>query len=302
MVYVRGFYLNAILIIFQIPRAAKGSRSCNWKPQYPHIKANTSLSSLPKLDLPPSPALFASSFPPFTPYVKISRSIQRTSRLGLFEDIWGLRTDRDAQPPDPGLLSVNEHTAPSSGFDVLHALKTTTHAIRSVLNYLLFFPNEHGHTQPRQGFPSVSLSTSEPQKRRVSSGKDHTDPLVRVRHPALDVLALLRELEESGRLPLSDDASDVGSDCSSQSRVELSHNGQSVVRLLRPTMRSCAHTLLVTFLLASLLPHVSSSPDRAEFLNAVSSGQLLYLAYDDVFDSPGSPGNTSTRTRYCRSR
>ena len=89
---------------------------------------------------------------------------------------------------------------------MLRALKMTTHAIRSVLNYLLFFPNEHGHTQPRQGFSSVSLSTSEPQKRRVSSGEGRTDPLVHIRHPALDVLTLLRELEESGRLPLSDDA------------------------------------------------------------------------------------------------
>jgi hypothetical protein len=108
---------------------------------------------------------------------------------------------------------------------VLRALKVTTHAIRSVRNYLLSLPDEHGQTQPRQGFRPTSLSTSEPQKRRVASGTDRTDPLARIRRAALDVLTLLRELEESARVPLSDDAYDVGSDRSSQrvaSPTELS--------------------------------------------------------------------------------
>ena len=122
------------------------------------------------------------------------------------------------QLPDPGLLSANGHATPNS-FDVLCALKVTTHAIRSVRNYLLSLPDEHGHTQPRQGFRPTSLSTSEPQKRRVSSGTDRPDPLARIRRAALDVLTLLRELEESARVPLSDDAYDAGSDRSSQGRV-----------------------------------------------------------------------------------
>ena len=95
----------------------------------------------------------------------------------------------------------------------------TTQAIRSVRNYLLSLPDEHGHTQPRQGFRPTSLSTSEPQKRRVSSGTDRPDPLARIRRAALDVLTLLHELEECARVPLSDDAYDDGSDRSSQGRV-----------------------------------------------------------------------------------
>ena len=95
----------------------------------------------------------------------------------------------------------------------------TTHAIRSVRNYLLSLPDEHGHTQPRQGFRPTSLSASGPQKRRVSSGTDRPDPLARIRRAALDVLTLLRELEENARVPLSDDAYDAGSDHSSQGRV-----------------------------------------------------------------------------------
>lgn len=190
-----------------------------------HIKANPSLSGLPELDLPPSPALPAPSFPLFTPYVKTFEVDPENLRpgvtqdLSVVEDVWRLRADDDAQPPDPGLLSANGYAAPSSGFDVLRALKVTTHAIRSVRNYLLSLPDEHGHTQPRQGFRPTSLSTSEPQKRRVSSGTDRTDPLARIRRAALDVLTLLRELEESARVPLSDEAYDAGSDRSSQSRV-----------------------------------------------------------------------------------
>ncbi|KAH9051603.1 hypothetical protein EDB83DRAFT_2542998 [Lactarius deliciosus] len=178
-----------------------------------HIKANPSLSGLPELDLPPSPALPAPSFPPFTPYVKTFEIDPENLRPGVTQDlsvveqVWRLHADDDARPPRPG------------GFDVLRALKVTTHAIRSVRNYLLSLPDEHGHTQPRQGFRPTSLSTSEPQKRRVFSGTDLTDPLARIRRAALDVLTLLRELEESARVPLSDDAYDVCSDHSSQGRV-----------------------------------------------------------------------------------
>ena len=74
------------------------------------------------------------------------------------------------------------------------------------------------HNPGRRSAPT-SLSTSEPQKRLVSSDAARTEPLARIRRAALDVLTVLRELEESARIPLSDDAYDVGSDRSSPSRV-----------------------------------------------------------------------------------
>jgi hypothetical protein len=79
----------------------------------------------------------------------------------------------------------------------------------TVRNYLLSLPDEYGisRSQPRQGFRPASLSTSEPQKRRVSSGPGHTDPLARIRRAALDMLTILRELDESARVPLLDDVS-----------------------------------------------------------------------------------------------
>ncbi|KAI0300646.1 hypothetical protein B0F90DRAFT_1936770 [Multifurca ochricompacta] len=189
-----------------------------------HIKKNPSLSGLPELELPPSPALPVPSLPTFTPYVKTFEVDPENLRPGVTQDLtvvesaWRLRADDSARPQDPGLLSAHAHPG-NSGFDVLRALKVTTHAIRAVRNYLLSIPDEHGSTQPRQSFRPTSLSTSEPQKRRVSSGTDSTDPLARIRRAALDVLTVLRELEENARVPLSDDAYDAASDLSSQSRV-----------------------------------------------------------------------------------
>jgi hypothetical protein len=148
-----------------------------------------------------------------------------TQDLTVVEEVWRLRADYIPQTPDPSLLSVHAHRRSGGGgvrgFDVLRALKVTTHAIRSVRNYLLSLPDEYGvrRSQPRQTFRPASLSTSEPQKRRVSSVTDRTEPLARIRRAALDVLTVLRELEESARVPLSDDAYDAGSDRSSQSRV-----------------------------------------------------------------------------------
>ena len=172
----------------------------------------------------------AQPLPPITPYVKTFEVDPENLRpgvtqdLSVVEDVWRLRPGDDAKAPDPSLLTVHGHSpggGGGGGFDVLHALKVTTHAIRSVRNYLLSLPDEQGisRSQPRQTFRPASLSTSEPQKRRVSSEAARTDPLARIRRAALDVLTVLRELEESARIPLSDEAYDVGSDRSSPSRV-----------------------------------------------------------------------------------
>ncbi|KAI0262095.1 hypothetical protein BC834DRAFT_1043661 [Gloeopeniophorella convolvens] len=152
--------------------------------------------ALPEFELPPSPALPPQSLPAFPPYVKAFEVDPENLRLGVTQD-----------------LTIIEDCAPTR-------MRVTTHVIRSVRNYILSLPDEHGSTQPQQGFRPTSLSTSEPQKRRVSSGTDRADPLARIRRAALDVLIVLRELEESARVPLSDDAYDAGSDDhSAHSRV-----------------------------------------------------------------------------------
>jgi hypothetical protein len=64
--------------------------------------------------------------------------------LIVVEEVWRLRTDDTTQMPDPGLLSTHIHPGSVGGFDVLRALKVTTHAIRSVRNYLLSLLDEYG--------------------------------------------------------------------------------------------------------------------------------------------------------------
>ncbi|KAI9461406.1 hypothetical protein F5148DRAFT_1215302 [Russula earlei] len=198
-----------------------------------HAKGTPSLSSLPELELPPSPTLPPQPVSTFTPYVKTFEVDPENLRpgvthdLSVVEDVWRFNANDSVRAPDPSLLSA--HAPPTSGalggggggFDVLRALKVTTHAIRSVRNYLLSLPDEHGvsRSRPRQSFRPASLSTSEPQKRRVSTGSGRNDPVARIRSAALDVLTVLRELEESARVPLSDDAYDAGSDRSAQSGV-----------------------------------------------------------------------------------
>ena len=108
-----------------------------------HTK-NPSLSSPPELELPPSPAL-PTQLPTFTPYVKTFEVDPENLRPGVTQDltvvekVWRLRTDDTAQTPDPSLLSAHPPGS-VAGFDVLRALKVTTHAIRSVRNYLLSLP------------------------------------------------------------------------------------------------------------------------------------------------------------------
>jgi len=185
----------------------------------------------PELRLPPSPVLSAKPLPSITPYVKpfeVDPENLRpgvTQDLSVVKDLWRLRADDSAKALDPSLPPVHGHLpsggGASGGFDVLHALKVTTPAIRSVRNYLLSLPDGQGisGSQPRQTFRPASLSTSEPQKCRVSSDAARTDPLARIRSAVLVMLTVLRELEDSTRVPLSDDAYDVGSDRSSPSRV-----------------------------------------------------------------------------------
>jgi hypothetical protein len=79
--------------------------------------------------------------------------------------------------------------------------------------------DEHGRTQPQKAFYPTSLSRSEPQERHVSYGTDCPYPRARTRRAALDVLTLLRELEENARVHLSGDTYDAGSDHSSRGRV-----------------------------------------------------------------------------------
>ena len=60
---------------------------------------------------------------------------------------------------------------------------------------------------------------------------------------------------------------------------------------------SRTHMHLVAHLPAFLLPHLPTSPDRGDLLNALSSGQFLCVAYNIGVRQSRSHGDTSTTSR-----
>lgn len=120
---------------------------------------------------------------------------------------------------------------PPDAFDVLPVLQTTTRTIRSVRNYLVSLPDDytvhpahppasavtaapkpaahHLGLPPRRPVPparakAAAAAATAPVPFPSSNG----DPFTKIRKAALDVLSMLRLVEESSRIPLSDDAYD----------------------------------------------------------------------------------------------
>ena len=173
-------------------------------------------AGIPEFQLPPSPAIPQIVHPVISPYVKTYEVDPENLRPSVIEDLgavehaWWLsgveQTDHLSVHDAHGERNAN-------GVDVLDVLRTTTHAVRSVRNYLLSLPDD-GPTpvRPQFQFRAQALSSSPLPKRQVSQPDSASDPLSRVRRSALEVLTVLRTVEEASRLPLSDDAYDAQSD------------------------------------------------------------------------------------------
>jgi hypothetical protein len=127
------------------------------------------------------------------------------------EQAWGIHTL--TTPTGGGDASTSAESDLSEiNLDVLGVLKTTTRTIRNVRNYYVSLPHDHPshHLRPEatkllsrtlaSGAPGSSTATARPQR--------ETDPLAVIRRSALEVLTVLRSLEESARLSLAEDASD----------------------------------------------------------------------------------------------
>ena len=177
----------------------------------------------PSFVLPPSPAIPQSLQPTFPPYVKTFETDPENLRSGVVEDLifvasgWNLDpTQEQPTEQDPNLLGVGEKHR-GTNVDVLELLKTTTRAVRAVRNYLVSLPDDSSVPQNRAHFRPQTLSSAPLPKRQVSQPNDPHDPLTRIRGRALEVLAVLRELEERARLPLDHDAYDAQSDHGSSS-------------------------------------------------------------------------------------
>ncbi|KAH9002338.1 hypothetical protein EDB86DRAFT_3100722 [Lactarius hatsudake] len=159
-------HCHRILSLFRCDGPCKGSRSRTSRKSGPTRSERVSSLQL-EASAPPHQSEHIISELAFTPYAKTSRPTRGTSRLGFWKTSGGYAPTMVRNPQ-------------------------TRHApCRAVA----FLSNEHGHSQPRQGFRPASLSTSEPQKLLVP-GTDYTDPLTHIRRAALDLLTLLLKLKE----------------------------------------------------------------------------------------------------------
>ena len=174
---------------------------------------------VPEFQLPPSPVVPQVVQPATSPYVKTYEIDPENLRPSVIEDLtlvehaWWL--DGVQQSDMLSVQDAHKAGAGSAHVDVLDVLRTTTHAVRSVRNYLLSLPDD-GPTPVTRDFhlrpPAMRLSTSPLPRRQASQPDSPADPLSRIRRSALEVLTVLRTVEEASRLPLSDDAYDAQSD------------------------------------------------------------------------------------------
>jgi len=179
-----------------------------------HVPSAPSITSIS--DFAPRPAIPEPPKPLFSPHIKSSEVDPESLLPGVIEDLVAVTR---AWQLEKNNKSGEDLSIP---FDVLEVLKTTTRAIRSTRNYLLSLPDESTDALrtevqyrprmfgPRTREPSLTSST------RASSSKQKQpcvpDSIARIRRSALEVLTVLRQLEEFYRLPLEDDAYDAHSD------------------------------------------------------------------------------------------
>ncbi|KAG9045332.1 hypothetical protein FS837_006495 [Tulasnella sp. UAMH 9824] len=199
------------------------------------------------LELPPSPVVQTVSRPPYPQVERVYPQTDPDAlKPGLIRDLeetekaWSIGADskeKEKTESGPQLLTAsNVKKQAENSFEVLSVLQTTTRTIRSVRNYLVSLPDdqflqpaaqtsstntslEHrstggsGFLRRAPGTPTMRSSllpgSAAPSAApAVPFPSAPADPHTRIRKAALDVLAMLRLLEESYRIPLSDDAYD----------------------------------------------------------------------------------------------
>ncbi|KAG7085570.1 hypothetical protein E1B28_003126 [Marasmius oreades] len=175
---------------------------------------NHSINSINEIALPPTPAIPNAIQPTFPEVTKTFEVDSDSLKPGLIEDlilvsrVW--RIDPDQTRPEEN----DQEREPNRHFDVVGTLQATTRAIRSVRNYILSLPVESvgsmGELFRSNRFSATTIRNIKTSP--SSSSTSQNDNQVSIRRSALEVLGMLRELEERYRLPLSDDAYDVQSD------------------------------------------------------------------------------------------
>ncbi|KAF7761225.1 hypothetical protein Agabi119p4_10634 [Agaricus bisporus var. burnettii] len=146
------------------------------------------------------------------------RALKRVhaKKYGLVESRKGSLKGTPVDEPAPKRRKTRAITQPnnsnsSASTSPMDLLKATTRAIRSVRNYLLSLRDESTGTI-RANFRAAGLGPFRKSNGTISSQRDRSDPLARIRRSALEFLSILRAVEEKCRIPLSDEAYDAQSD------------------------------------------------------------------------------------------
>ncbi|PFH53635.1 hypothetical protein AMATHDRAFT_79094 [Amanita thiersii Skay4041] len=204
----------------------------------PSLSSSTSSaddSIVPEFTLPPLPEVSLTRRPAFPPVVVKHETDPESLLPGVVDVLnsvalaWQIDADDlSSSSVDLGenlrpILTITESNGganPIGTVDILGLLKTTTRAIRSARNYLLSLPPQDespttttGST--KQQFRPTSLGVAKPKAQANASNKSllaGSDPSAVLRKSALEVLSVLRDVEERYRLPLSDEAYDAQSD------------------------------------------------------------------------------------------
>ncbi|KAG8983659.1 hypothetical protein FRB94_005362 [Tulasnella sp. JGI-2019a] len=175
--------------------------------------------------------------------------------------------------------SATPNTPSGDSFDVLPVLQTTTRTIRSVRNYLVSLPDDYTvepahqpllapHKPPiqqnhllgstRRPLPparakaaavAAASAAPVPFPSGPASTSRENEPFTKIRKAALDVLSALRLIEESNRIPLSDDAYDslsVGSGAADVLSMSEEYLLSSVSRSHTPPNGSGSSTITTT--------------------------------------------------------
>ncbi|KAG9013990.1 hypothetical protein FRB90_005645 [Tulasnella sp. 427] len=213
----------------------------------PTLEISGVSASPSSFELPPSPVVQTVSRAPYPQVDRVyPQTDPEALKPGLIRDLeetekaWSIgveskEKEKQAESGPQLLTATNVKKQAENSFEVLSVLQTTTRTIRSVRNYLVSLPDDQflhpttpapGVSKPLDRRPSggsgflrqpgtptlrpssLAGSTTSPASPAVPFPSAPADPHTRIRKSALDVLAMLRLLEESCRIPLSDDAYD----------------------------------------------------------------------------------------------
>ena len=195
-----------------------------------HAKSSSVTSNgVPEIrfELPPSPAVPVPQRSPFHERVKSYKTDpdellpELVKDLEDISDIWALGTSEQrveqthvAESNSAACIGSPNQASRAvmlSPLDILAVLKSTTTAIRSVRNYLVVLPEDHDYSPPPLN-TLLSPSTS-PRNRPAPLSRQSSDtPLSLIRQLALELLGVLRDIEEKYRLSIPEEVSDVLSD------------------------------------------------------------------------------------------